>query len=493
MTLPGLLLIAALAAAPAPSTGLEESLHEAEQALGRGDPAASLGLLDRALRDQPDSTRALMLLGRTFMALGRHEDAVAAFDRAASVSPAGGALQVDALYGKAGALARLDRNAETVETLERVLGLDPDHPGARHDLGRIDLALGRLEDASRRFREEIALHRKTAPAGPAPGSMQAALLASSWEGLGVAAYRAGDDDAALDALSHAPDTVDALYHRGLALARGGRAGEAAAMLRRVLAMDPEHRGALQNLARVAPEPERGRALSRFQTLYAQDVARSSQRIRVRDLRSRAEQKALAGDYASANALLSEAAGLAPQDADVKMDLGRWRYRAGDRQGSETALRELIALDPMHADAHHLLGRILGDRGDATGAILQMERATELAPMNASYHVHLANAYMRAGRVNDGVSEMKLARRLDPEDARTCYNLGLALAQSGDLAAAAVQLDEAVRLGFEDPRVHQALAQVHKALGNTQRSMQEQATYERLAAQKGSGAKDEDPR
>ncbi len=483
-----MLLVALAAAPPASAAGFEESVRLAEEALGKGDPATSLSLLDPALRDQPDSPRALMLLGRTFMSLARHDDALQAFDRVATLERSGTSAHVDALYGKAEALAKLDRNVEAVETLQRILAFAPDRPGAHGDLGRIHLALGRLDEAMQEFRAEIALHQRAA--APAAGAAMDTVLAAAWEGLGVAAWRAGDKATALEALSRAPDTIETLYHRGLVLAREGRDDEAADMLRKVLGKEPDHRGALQNLARVTRDPERADALSRFQTLYAQDVARNTLRIRVRDLRTRAEQKAQTEDYAGADALLREAAALAPGDIDVTMDLGRWRYRAGDRRGSEAMFREVIAADPMHAEAHHLLGRLLGEQGDPTGSIIELERAVSLAPMNAGYHLQLANAHMRAGRVEDGVSELKLAQRLDPDDPRTCYNLGLALAQSGDLAAAATQLDEAVRLGFADPRVHQALAQVHKGLGNLERSKQEQATYERLVAQKTPGAKDD---
>ena len=482
-----LLLSAALAAAaPEPSTaGFEVSIRLAEEALGKADPATSLSWLDRALRVQPDSPRAMLLLGRTFMALGRREDALAAFDSVAAREGAGSSAQVDALYGKAEALAGLERNLEAEETLKRVLAAAPGHRGVHADLGRIYVAFGRLDEAMREFRAEIARAGTTAPGVPMD-----TVLASAWEGLGIAAWRAGDNATALDALSHAPDTAEVLYHRGLALARDERNEEAARMLRAVLVEEPDHRGALQNLARVAQGQERADALSRFQTLYEQDVARNTLRIRVMELRTRAEQKAQAQDYAGADALLLQAAALAPGDVDVKMDLGRWRYRSGDRRGSEAMLREAIALDPMHADAHHLLGRLLGDQGDSAGSIIELERAVGLAPMNAGYHLQLANAYMRAGKVEDGVRELKLAQRLDPDDARTCYNLGLALAQSGDLAAAAAQLDEAVRLGFADPRVHQALARVHQGLGNMERSMKEQTLYERLVAQEGAGPKND---
>jgi len=485
-----LLLFAALAAAPPePSTaGFEESIRLAEEALGQADPATSLSWLDRALRAQPDSPRAMLLLGRTFMALGRREDALAAFDSVAAREGAEERAQVDALYGKAEALAGLERNLEAEEMLKRVLAAAPEHRGVHADLGRIYVAFGRLDEAMREFRAEIAAQKRAGTT--APGVPMDTVLASAWEGLGIAAWRAGDNATALDALSHAPDTAEVLYHRGLALARDGRNEEAARMLRAVLVEEPDHRGALQNLARVARGQERADALSRFQTLYAQDVARNTLRIRVTELRTRAEQRAQAQDYAGADALLLQAAALAPDDVDVKMDLGRWRYRSGDRRGSEAMLREAIALDPMHADAHHLLGRLFGEQGDSAGSIIELERAVGLAPMNAGYHLQLANAYMRAGKVEDGVRELKLAQRLDPDDARTCYNLGLALAQSGDLAAAAAQLDEAVRLGFADPRVHQALARVHQGLGNMERSMKEQTIYERLVAQEGAAPKND---
>ncbi|MFQ5844368.1 MAG: tetratricopeptide repeat protein [Planctomycetota bacterium] len=487
--LPGVLGLLLLAARPGePPAAYLAFVGEAREALARGDTASGLAALDRALRVHPEGADAFMLLGRTYLRLGRYGEASSAFGRAADLLGAAAPEGVAALCARADALARQEKNLEAIDALQRALAAAPRRHTIHHDLGRIRLALGQLQAAAGEFRKEIALHR--APGGSPARAEPGSPLASSYEGLGIAAYRMGDDEAALAALASAPETVEVLYHRGLALSRLGRHEEALEAFRGALARDPDHRGALQNLARSAGalglQQERRHALARFGDLYREEEQAKAVRVRVRDLRKAAERKALSGDLDGATALLDEAAGLAPDDLDLLMDLARWQYRAGERSRSERTLRRVLEREPLRAQAHYRLGRILAEQGDVEGAIASLERACQLAPMVLSYHVHLAQAYLRMGRAGEGVRELRLARRLEPDDPDGSFNLGVGLAQAGALREAAAELERAVRQGYGRPQVHLVLSRVYEGLGRTERSRKERQIYEQMIAAKEAG-------
>jgi len=365
-----------------------------------------------------------------------------------------------------------------------VIALAPARPGTHRDLGMIYLVIGRLEAAAAELTQETAREPK------GPGAARDEAIGSAWEGLGIAAYRLGDDAQALAALAKAPETIDARYHRGLALARSGDNERAAAELREVLKRDPDHRGALQNLARVAGslghDDERRQLLERFSSLYAQDEQRRSLRIRVRDSRKQAEDRMAAGDVPGAVAAMERAAQTAPDDIDLLLDLSRLYTKSGDAARSEQTCRAVLAKDPLRAEAHYRLGRIQADRGDLSSALASLEQAARLEPLSLTYHSSLAQVYMRGQRAGDAVRELRLARRLSPSDPATAFNLGLGLAQAGQMREAAEQLETAVGMGLSDPAVHQALAAIYKALGDVERSEKEKKIYETMARPPGAG-------
>lgn len=474
------LILAGLAAAPgaeAVSPSYAESVKQAREALAGGDSVLAMALLDRALRLNPEGADSFVLLGQAYRRLGSYDEAERALARAVELlgeqTPAG----QDALAELAAAFGDEQRNEDAIAALRKVIALAPGRHGTHRDLGMIYLVIGRLEEAVGEFRKEIALH---------PPGERDAVTASANEGLGVAAYKSGDDVTALDALSKSYDTIKARYHIGLALARQGRSEEAAAAFREVLRREPDHRGALQNLARVAAilnlEDERRRSLDRFQELYRKEEETRALRVRVRELRQKADDRMTAGDVTGAVAAMEQATTLDPDNVDSLLILGWLYWRGGDVERSEQVYRRALGKDPLRAELHYRLGRLLSDRGELSDAISSLEQAARLQPMALPYHVTLAQAYLRVNRAEDGVRELRLARRLNPSDPAGQFNLGLGLAQAGHLREAAMELEAAVKLGYNDPAVHQALAQVYRTLGDTERSAREQRILEGLASQ-----------
>jgi tetratricopeptide (TPR) repeat protein len=89
------------------------------------DFAGGEELLRRAADYEPDSAEIQGLYGAALSFVGRHADALAAFDRALAITPDDPAL----LYQSANMLQNLDRQADSILRLNRAIALDPYSPG----------------------------------------------------------------------------------------------------------------------------------------------------------------------------------------------------------------------------------------------------------------------------------------------------------------------------------------------------------------------------
>jgi tetratricopeptide (TPR) repeat protein len=482
------LAVVLLAMAP-PSPEYGDTIRRAQQALEKQDLTTALALLDRTILIAPDSPTAFVLLGQVYMGLERYADASTALGRGAGLAggmstPEGkGALNMLAL-----SLAREERSTEALALLDQLLAAGPVRPALWLLRGNVHLAMGEPDLAKPDFEREIQLYGRAGVEGGAPPPPRSPL-AAAWAGLGICAYRLGDDELAFKALSLVPEAQDARYHLGLTLARMGRHAEALDAFREVIARSPQDRGALQGLARSAGalgrEDDRRRALATLSALYRLDEERRSAKVRISSLRTRAFAKAQAGDFRGAIAELEAGVQIAPQDAELRLDFGRILSEAGERRRGEAVLRELIAQNSMNAEAHYRLGRLLLSGNDAQAASIPFETACRIAPMNASYHVALGQAYLEVKKYGEGIDELRLARKLAPEDPECSYSLGMGLARTGALREAVEELEAAVSQDRADPRPHQALAELYARLGDTERSRREQEAARRLASQPGS--------
>ena len=135
---------------------------------------------------------------------------------------------------------------EAVALYEGALRLRPDDPFARTGLG---LALLRRDDL------DASVAQLSIAARLRPGDFL------SRASLGAALLRLGRAEESLPHLSAASDLrpvdVDVLVHLGLALASLGRLDESSARFSAALRLDPDHPGAVGNLARVERKRRKG--------------------------------------------------------------------------------------------------------------------------------------------------------------------------------------------------------------------------------------------
>ncbi len=131
------------------------------------------------------------------------------------------------------ALAATGQSAEALAALQAAVALSPDDPELTYRLALAHAGVGELAAA------RDALQRTTT-FDPAHDR--------AWYNLGVLEAQEGETDAALRALERArvlvPRDVEVLYAVASTLHRAGRADEATAAAQRVLAVAPDHRGAV---------------------------------------------------------------------------------------------------------------------------------------------------------------------------------------------------------------------------------------------------------
>ena len=173
---------------------------------------------------------------------------------------------------------------------------------------------------------------------------------------------AGDSLLAEDPAAEAPPREAAAerFARAETLAEEGRLGEAATLMREVVAQVGEPpAGWLDALGQIELELGHGdSALDLLQRAHgvslATDEPSASLAAQAAGLRRVARAQLQLGRAEEATALLSRAAGMAGDDAGVLADLGRARAAAGQWSAAIDALRAAIALDDLWPEDHRLL-------------------------------------------------------------------------------------------------------------------------------------------
>jgi tetratricopeptide (TPR) repeat protein len=216
--------------------------------------------------------------------------------------------------------------------------------------------------------------------------------------------------------------------------------------------------------------------------------------RARQAYMRAVELDAAGNHAGALSLLWEAAGLAPQDADVQNRLGEALERIGALDAAVDAYRSalsgrpdfrkasnnlilalvkagkgeeavqraraLAAASPEDPDRAFTLGLAQSER-NVTDAIASFRRVLEIAPRHTLARYNLALVLRRADRLPEAIDELERALAIEPR-AEVQYTLGVIYWHQGDPARAVRALRAAVAAQPDYADAHEALGAVLKS-------------------------------
>jgi tetratricopeptide (TPR) repeat protein len=201
--------------------------------LDSGKAGAALGVLESALRINPNVPPALLSLARTQSALHRDAEALATIDKALALAP----NSYEALNSRGVVLLKLNRAAEALPALERAAAIEPRFLGSRLNLGNALNELGRHADALAQYDAMLAVSEAQPDVHYSRGNALSAL------GRATHALAAYDR-----ALALKPDFPKALLSRGAVLMALNRYRDALADFGAVLARDKTNADAQHNAA-----------------------------------------------------------------------------------------------------------------------------------------------------------------------------------------------------------------------------------------------------
>lgn len=209
------------------------------------------------------------------------------------------------------------------------------------------------------------------------------------------------------------DALRASVERAVALIRLERYAEAEPMLRSVLAADPDHYGALANLAWMLDLVDRrGEALETARLVIAR-WPDSTEGLYRAALVQKQE-----GEFGEALTLVERALRIAPDEGRVLRLYAQVLARFPDRRAEALAAADrAIEVDPQTGDSFQTRAMVLVDEYRWPEADLAMEQALRLAPMNSTFLIQAGIVKLRLGAIERAREAFTSALRLKPRPSR----------------------------------------------------------------------------
>ena len=359
-----------------------ESLHHLGIILfQRGDPAAAVAQIDRALKRNPNDAAALNNRGNALLALLRFDEALASYDRALALQPG----YADALCNRGAALHALKRYDEALAACDRTIALQPDYAEAHSNRGNTLRELRRYAEAVEACDRALAL---------APGFAEAHCN----RGSALHALQRFDEAlASFDrALALRPAYPEALCNRGAALHALKRYDEALAACDRAIALQPNYAAAHCN---------RGNTLKELRR-YTEAVEACDRALALAP--DHAEAHCYRGNalhalqrFDEALASFDRALTLRPTYADAQCNRGATLHALRRYDEALAACDRSIALQPDHAQARCNRGVTLQDLMRCDEALASYDRALALQPDFAGAHNNEALCRLLVGDYERG--------------------------------------------------------------------------------------------
>jgi predicted O-linked N-acetylglucosamine transferase (SPINDLY family) len=207
---------------------IKQVLQSAWQFHQQGQAAQAESMCRQVLREHPQHTDALYLLGLVLSENGKLREALEFMQRAIASGSARKEDLARAYNNVATILFTLGRHAEALEAVGNALARAPDMADAHHNMGKILCALGRLEEAIAAHRQAVAL-RPNFPEG--------------FNDLGIACQASGRVDDAVAAYKQAillqPNSGGALCNLGNVLKEMGQLEQAIQTYRQAVSARPD--------------------------------------------------------------------------------------------------------------------------------------------------------------------------------------------------------------------------------------------------------------
>jgi len=378
---------------PLPARRLTETaIAQAEDLLARGDAAGALALLEPARTAAPEYAETWFRLGQACEALGRWDDARAAYRTA---------RDHDAMPTRV--TSAMNDAIRSLGTEPGVTLVDVEHLFEReapHGLVGFDLVEDYVHPNPRG-------HRLIARA------LWEAILSRGLAGVHEPADPAVFE-AALgpleDATAGAEGSPQLLYNLGIVLERQGRIEDAVRQFRACLERDPRYVAAAYNLGRLLHKS------GRFEeAAAAHRQALAADPRHVLSLVGLGEALRATGKVDEARRAYLSATEIDAGNAYAWNGLGATLAQGGRPAEAEAAFRRALALEPQRPDIRTNLGWALLDQHKPVEAEAVFREAMQARPDHLGTRDGLARALAETGRVKEARDLFEETLRLAPDD------------------------------------------------------------------------------
>ena len=254
-------------------------------------------------------------------------------------------------------------------------------------------------------------------------------------------------------------SLSLLLGQGVEHHRAGRAAQAEAVYRQILALDPDHAEANHLLGVLAHQHGQ---LDRAADLMAKAIARRPGYAEAHNnlgnlLRDQGRRGAAAAAYDQALAIDPGFAMAHSNRGNLFKDQGR----LGD---AAEAYGRALAIEPDFCEAHNNLGLALHGMGRLSAAAAALRKAVALKPDYGAAYSNLGLVLHDQGALDEAMAAYGTALALDPALAEAHGNLGLALQDQGRLGPAAASITKALELRPDRAELHNNLGALRKNQG-----------------------------
>ncbi len=161
-----------------------------------------------------------------------------------------------------------------------------------------------------------------------------------------------------------------------------------------------------------------------------EVEKTDPKFRAYGLRIRGRAMTALGNYAAAMEALDEAIRIAPGDAGVWTDVGRFRFTAGDLLGAAEASERAIKLAPGNVEALVLRGELIRSQFGLTAALPWFEQALARDRFHHDALIEYAATLGDSGRTVDALAATRRALESRPGSPQALYLQAVIAARAG---------------------------------------------------------------
>jgi GT2 family glycosyltransferase/tetratricopeptide (TPR) repeat protein len=339
-----------------------------------------LRLLQLELEDRPDHPFALFNLGMTLADMGKHEQAITAFEQSLAVSDPNES-HVRKLYAlMVSSFESLGQHVEAAAICLKGRQLFPDDPELLFREGVISQHSGRLLDAERAF---------------------------------LAVLKCADTpNRYFSSFDHGILTYKARHNLALVYTAMGQDLDAEFQWWAAVESEPRFR---QGWRALGDNLIRQGRLDAAEALCRQ-LDRDAE-LELEAILLRGKIAAIRGEIAKARCFLMEAEERAPSDSDALRVLCQLFFEHGSLSDAHGALRRLTEREPLDASAHHNLGTVLLRMNRYSEAVTCYRESLRLRPDHAETHLRLGCALKELGELIAAKRSFHAALELAPSNDR----------------------------------------------------------------------------